>query len=184
MIKICQRLITLFLLIFCIFSISYAQNPESVAAVRLSFTDPASLRFTGYAGIVHPLISFDKDGSHKNFETSYTVGMPTGIKLWKGSKVGFSFEVVPFIRSENGTSKMNNFLFHPVILFSPGAGYTLAGRAAFQTSGRFGLTPVLNKVIRKNKNSQYFIALPFPVRFGNDRPSSFGAAFNLELVSE
>ena len=184
MIKICQRLITLFLLIFCIFSISYAQNPESVAAVRLSFTDPASLRFTGYAGIVHPLISFDKDGSHKNFETSYTVGMPTGIKLWKGSKVGFSFEVVPFIRSENGTSKMNNFLFHPVILFSPGAGYTLAGRAAFQTSGRFGLTPVLNKVIRKNKNSQYFIALPFPVRFGNDRPSSFGAAFNLEFVSE
>lgn len=184
MIKICQRLIAFFLLIFCTFNVLYAQNPESVAAARLSFTDPASLRFTGYAGIVHPLISFDRDGTHKNFETSYTVGMPTGINLWKGSKVGFSFEVVPFIRSENGTSKMNNFLFHPGILFSTGAGYTLAGRAAFEISGRFGLTPVLNKVIRKNKNNQYFIALPFPVRFKNDRPSSFGAAFNLELVSE
>jgi succinate dehydrogenase/fumarate reductase cytochrome b subunit len=65
MIKICQGLTTLFLLIFCTFNILCAQNPESTAAVRPLFTGPAPLHITGYSGIVHPLISFDRDGTHR-----------------------------------------------------------------------------------------------------------------------
>ncbi len=138
-------------------------------------------RIAAYVGIIHPIVTFDNNGTHTNFKDFYTVGMPTGINIWKSSKVGFSFEAVSFVRTENGVSKMNNFLFHPGVLAALGKGYTFIGRAAFETSGRFGFTPILNKVVKKNKHSNYFLALPFPVRFGNDRPVSFTAAFQFGL---
>lgn len=138
-------------------------------------------RIAGYVGIIHPIVTFDSDGTHTNFKDFYTVGMPTGINIWKSSKIGFSFEAVPFVRTEDGTSKMSNFLFHPGVLAALGKGYTFIGRAAFETSGRFGFTPILNKVVKRNKHSNYFVAVPLPVRFGNDKPASFTAAFQFGL---
>jgi hypothetical protein len=108
--------------------------------------------------------------------------MPTGINIWKSQKVGFSMEFVPFVRAENGSSKMNNFLFHPGVLLSLGKGFTFAGRAAFETSGRYGFTPVLNKTVIKNKNNSYFVAMPLPVRFGNDKPTSFTIGFQFGIA--
>lgn len=144
---------------------------------------PAFPRMAGYVGLVHPLVTYSDAGTTKNFENGYTVGMPLGINLWKSSKVGFSLEIVPFIRAENGTSKTSNLLIHPGILYALGNGFTFAGRAAFETGGRYGFTPVLNKVVKKNRNSSYFVAVPLPVRFGNNHPASatvglqFGIAF-------
>ncbi|MEJ6979063.1 hypothetical protein WG906_01295 [Pedobacter sp. P351] len=135
----------------------------------------------GYVGIIHPIVTFSSNGTHANFDESYIVGMPTGINIWKSPRFGFSFEAVPFIRAENGVSKMTNIVFHPGILAALGKGYTFVGRAAFETSGRYGFTPILNKVVRKNKHSNYFVALPFPVRFGNDNPATFTAAFQFGL---
>lgn len=140
-------------------------------------------KVAGYVGIIHPLVSFSEEGTTSNFEGYYIVGMPTGINIWKTAKIGFSAEFVPFVRAENGISRMSNFLFHPGILVALGKGYTFAGRAAFETSGRYGLTPVLNKAVIRNKNSNYFVAVPIPIRFGNDHPASltfgfqFGFAF-------
>ena len=118
---------------------------------------------------------------HANFGGTYTVGMPLGINIWKSGNVGFSLEVVPFVRAENGSNRMNNLLIHPGILASLGNGFTFVGRAAFETSGRYGFTPVLNKVVKRNKNTNYFVAVPLPVRFGNDRPTSFAAAFQFGI---
>lgn len=138
-------------------------------------------RIAGYAGIVHPLISFSNTGSHANFKKSYTVGMPIGINIWKSSKIGFSFEIVPFIKAENGSSRVSNTLIHPGILFALGKGYTFAGRAAFETSGRYGFTPVLNKVLVKKKHHSYFAAVPLPVRFGSSLPASTTIAFQFGI---
>lgn len=144
---------------------------------------PTYPKITGYAGIVHPLVTYGQDKPHYNFDGSYTGGLPTGINIWKSARLGFSMELVPFIRAANGTSKMNNFLFHPGLLLGLGHGWTFAGRAAFETGGRYGFTPVLNKVVKKNKQSNYFVAMPVPVRFGNGLPASctigfqFGIAF-------
>lgn len=142
---------------------------------------PVYPRMSGYVGIVHPLVNFSSDGTHTNFDESYTVGMPIGLNLWKTSKVGFSMEIVPFVRAEAGTSKMSNILIHPGVLLPIGHGYTFVGRAAFETSGRYGFTPIVNKVIKKNKHSNYFVALPLPVRFGNSKPSSFAIALQFGL---
>ncbi|HVK46880.1 MAG TPA: hypothetical protein VM488_03535 [Pseudobacter sp.] len=139
-------------------------------------------RITGYVGILHPLATFIKgDKPHYNFDGAYVVGMPAGINIWKSPKIGFSMEFVPLIRAADGDSKMNNFLFHPGALFGLGNGFTLATRAAFETSGRYGFTPVLNKIVKKNSGSSYFIALPVPVRFGNNMPTSLTAGFQFGI---
>ena len=139
-------------------------------------------KLAGYAGILHPLVTFSKEETLKNFKDYYVVGMPIGINIWKSAKIGFSAEFVPFVRAGKGTSKMSNFLFHPGVLVALGKGWTFAGRAAFETGGRYGFTPVLNKIVKKKKNSGYFVALPLPFRFGNDHPASFGIGFQFGIA--
>lgn len=139
-------------------------------------------KIMGYVGIVHPIVTLGNKGAHMNFDDAYVGGLPCGINIWKSSKIGFSMEFVPYIRAADGTSKMNNFLFHPGVLVGLGNGLTLAGRAAFETSGRYGVTPVLNKIVKKNKGSSYFVAIPLPARFGNDLPSTLGIGFQFGIV--
>lgn len=138
-------------------------------------------KLAGYVGILHPIVTVTSSDISTNFDGYYVVGLPTGINIWKLQKIGFSAEFVPFVRAENGTSRMSNFLFHPGVLISLGKGWTFAGRAAFETSGRYGFTPVLNKIVKKNKNSGYFIAFPFPVRFGNAHGTSFTGGFQFGI---
>ena len=145
-------------------------------------SSPVFPKIAGYVGILHPIVAYSDDVKMSNFKDYYVVGMPIGINIWKTAKIGFSAEFVQFIRAENGSSKMSNFLFHPGILVALGHGFTFAGRAAFETSGRYGLTPVLNYVFKKNKNSNYFIAVPFPARFGNNLPASLGMSFQFGIA--
>lgn len=152
------------------------------AVINLSFCQNTSLKIATYVGIVHPIVTYSSDKPQYNFKDYYVGGMPVGINVWKSPKVGFSFEMVPHIRAEKGSSKMNNFLFHPGVLVSLGDGFTFAGRAAFETAGRYGFTPVFNKIVKKNKNSGYFVALPLPVRFGNDKPASFTIGFQFGII--
>lgn len=139
-------------------------------------------KITGYVGILHPIVTFNKHETHTNFSDFYVGGLPTGINIWKSAKVGFSMEIVPTIRAENGVSKMNNLLFHPGILLGLGNGFTFAGMAAFETAGRYGVTPVLNKIVVKNKHSNYFVAVPIPVRFGNNQPASLTLGFQFGIA--
>jgi hypothetical protein len=131
-------------------------------------------RVAGHVGIVHPMVAFSSDGTETNFGTSYRVGFPMAVNVWKTDKVGFSLEVIPTIKSENGSSKVYNVTFHPGILYRLSHDLTFVGRAAFETSGRYGVTPVFNQILKRNKNSNLYLAVPMPVRFGNDKPASVG----------
>ena len=139
-------------------------------------------KIAGYVGIMHPLITFSSEETTTNFKHYYVGGLPTGINIWKSARIGFSAEFVPFIRADSAGSKMSNFLFHPGILVSLGKGWTFAGRLAFETSGRYGTTPVINKIIKKNKNSGYYVSVPLPVRFGNNHPATFTAGFQFGII--
>lgn len=156
----------------------YSNNHAQAQSATTPINYP---KVTGYVGVLHPLLTFNNTGTHKNFDGAYVGGLPAGINIWKSAKVGFSMEFVPFVRVADGDSRMNNFLFHPGALFALGRGYTLATRAAFETSGRYGFTPVLNKVIQKNRNSAYYVAVPLPARFGNSQPSSLTVAFQFGI---
>jgi hypothetical protein len=160
----------LFFLFIATFSCSVAQTSQTYP------------KLAGYIGIVHPIVTFSSEGTHTNFKDSYVVGMPIGINIWKSAEIGFSSEIVPTIKATSSSSKVSNVLFHPGILVALGRGFTFAGRAAFETSGRYGVTPVINKIVRKNKGSSYFVAIPLPARFGNDLPSSFGVGFQFGIA--
>lgn len=139
-------------------------------------------KVTGYFGIMHALVSFSKGQTNINFRDYYAAGFPAGIKIWKNEKIGFSFEIVPNIKEDQGTEKLTNLLFHPGVLVSLGKGYAFAGRAAFETSGRYGFTPVFSKTVIKNKTCIYYAAIPLPVRFGNDHPASFAIVFQFGIA--
>ncbi|MGX5817206.1 hypothetical protein ACWKWU_03370 [Chitinophaga lutea] len=139
-------------------------------------------KITAYVGLLHPIVTYGSDEPHYNFDGAYTAGLPTGINLWKSAAIGFSMEFVPTIRATGGASRMQNFLFHPGALFGLGKGWTLAARAAFETSGRYGFTPVLNKIVIRGKHASMFAAAPLPVRFGNDLPATFTVGFQFGVT--
>ncbi|MDI9366667.1 MAG: hypothetical protein QM541_17045 [Flavobacterium sp.] len=153
---------------------SFAQQTTTTTA---AVTYPKSY---GYFSVVHPLVTVDKDETLYNFSNgAYTIGFPFGVNILTSNTSGFSFEIVPFVKSAGGTSKTSNVLFHPGYMFRKKHGFTILTRAAFETSGRYGATLVFNKIIAKTKTNNIFIATPIPFRFGNDKPASVG--FNVQI---
>lgn len=104
------------------------------------------------------------------------------LNLWKTEKVGFSAEFVPFIRAESGQNRISNFLFHPGVLLRIPKGYVIALRAAFETLGRYDFTPVLSKTVLKKEQYGYFVALPLPLRFGNNHNAASRRASSSESI--
>jgi len=141
-----------------------------------------TFKLNTYIGIVHPIVSYSAGNFSTNFKNSYIVGMPTGINVLKSGHLGFSLEMVPYIKVENGVSKMSNFLFHPGVLFPLSKEFTFIARAAFETSGRYGFTPVLSKIITRGRAGRLFLAIPVPVRFGNEHSASVSAAFQFGYI--
>ncbi len=135
-----------------------------------------------YFSVVVPIVSFASDATTYNFDNSTTIMFPIGINVIRSEKFGISFEVAPFIKMENGTSKVSNYLFHPGFIFRYLNGYAITTRLAFETAGRFGSTIVFSKVITKNKTNNFYAAIPIPIRFGNDRPASIGLNFQLGVI--
>ncbi len=155
---------------------------STINTIKAQSTLATYPKITAYAGTIHPIVTFSGNKPVYNFDHVYVGGLVTGINLWKNSKIGFSMEFVPFIRAGDGTSRMSNFLFHPGALFALGNGFTLATRAAFETSGRYGFTPVINKIVKRNKGSSFYIAVPVPARFGNDQPATITLAFQFGVA--
>ncbi|QOG01415.1 hypothetical protein [Flavobacterium sp. MDT1-60] len=147
-----------------------------------AFSQTTYPKITGYFGILHPIVTISNEQTNLNFRDYYAVGFPTGINIWKSSKIGFSFEIVPNIKVQGASDKVTNILFHPGVLVALGKGYTFAGRAAFESSGRYGFTPVINKTVLKSENCSYFVAVPLPVRFGNDHPATFTVGFQFGIA--
>lgn len=131
----------------------------------------------GYVGLVHPLYTLSAEGNQANFSDYYLVGNPWGINFWKTKKFGLSFEFTPFLRIDPKSNKVSNVLFHPGVLYRLGKEFTLIGRLAYETSGRYGFTPIINKVVKRYDRSNVFVALLFPTRFGNGHAGSVSAAF-------
>jgi hypothetical protein len=74
---------------------------------------------------------------------------------------------------------MSNLLFDPGTMFRFQHGFTIITRLAFETSGRYGFTPVFNQVYARTKAVNYFVALSLPTRFADAEPFSLG--LNLQL---
>jgi len=142
---------------------------------------PVYPKVAGYFSVVHVLVTASKDETTTNFSPAYTVGFPTGVNILKSDHIAFSFEITPFVKVENNSSKMSNLLFHPGIVFRRRNGFAITERLAFESSGRFGVTTVFTKVLKRYKSSNSFIAFPLPIRAGNDKPVTFGIGVQVGL---
>ncbi|MGN6647006.1 MAG: hypothetical protein ACTHJT_10800 [Cytophaga sp.] len=169
---------TYYILVFLLLSWNaFAQTSDNNTTLPATQPEKKYPEIKGYVGIVHPLYTFSKDGNQPNFRDYYIVGNPWGINIWKSPKFGISFEFTPFIKFDNNTSKLNNFVFHPGVCYRLGHDFTFVFRAAYETSGRYGFTPILNKVFIRGKQANFFAAILGPVRFGNDHAPSLTASF-------
>ncbi|MGY6558011.1 MAG: hypothetical protein ACXIT9_01885 [Nitritalea sp.] len=100
------------------------------------------------------------------------MGFPTGVNFWLNDQLAFSIEVVPTLSWEERL-RVSQFLFHPGIIWNLGKNMSVATRMAFESNGQLGVTPVIGKKIKDFGHSNLSLAIPFPLRFGNDLPSNW-----------
>ena len=152
-------------------------------AAKLNAQTPSPYpRMAGYFSVTNAIETYSNGHFNGNFGNVYTVSFPFGLNLLKSDHFGVSFELSPTIRTENHIAKVSSITFHPGAMFRFPHGFTFIGRVAFETNGRFGFTPVFNKIVVRGKNSSFFASIPFPVRFGNNLPSSIGTGLQLGVV--
>jgi hypothetical protein len=130
------------------------------------------------------MLTINKNETTTEFENATTIGFPVGVNIYYSEKFAFSFEITPSVQwshPSNGpaTSKTSNLLFDPGPMFRFKHGFNIITRLAFETQGRYGFTPVFNKVYLQTKAVNYFVALSIPATFGNSQPASVG--LNLQI---
>ncbi|MEO8886799.1 MAG: hypothetical protein ABI367_12095 [Mucilaginibacter sp.] len=141
---------------------------------------PKYPKVVGYLSFILPLETYSVGKFTPNFSNHTTsIGFPIGVNVLYSDQFGFSYEITPTVKASGGSSKMSNLLFDPGTMFRFDHGFTIISRLAFETSGRYGFTPVFNQVYARTKDVNYFVSLSLPARFGNSEPSSLG--LNLQI---
>jgi hypothetical protein len=153
---------------------------SSVSPAQNSTGSQAYPYVKGYLSFIIPVVTINKNTTTPNFKEATTIGFPVGLNVYYSDKFAFSYEFTPSIMAAKptgkpGTSKTSNLLFDPGPMFRFKNGFNIITRLAFETQGRYGFTPVFNKVYLKTNAVNYFVALSLPVRFGNSDPASIGA---------
>jgi len=165
-----------------------AQSTKPDTAKTATNTTPATVkpgypRAVGYLSFIFNTVTFTKDGATYNFShNSTSIGFPVGVNVLYSDKFGFSYEFTPTIKSTAASSKVSNLLFDPGIMFRFEHGFTFIPRLAFETSGRYGFTPVFNQIYARTKYVNYFIAGSLPTRFGNSETPSLGINIQLGFI--
>ncbi len=143
-------------------------------------TKPKYPRAVGYLSFILPLETLSNGNFTPNFDHHTTsIGFPVGVNVLYSDRFGFSYEFTPTVKASGGSSKVSNLLFDPGTMFRFDNGFTIISRLAFETSGRYGFTPVFNQVYARTKDVNYFVALSLPNRFGAAEPYSIG--LNLQI---
>jgi hypothetical protein len=161
------------LLAFC--THVFAQTPATQAPAVYPKT-------VGYLSFIIPWVTINKNETVTEFQKSTTIGFPVGVNVLYSDRFGFSFEFTPSINASKTGSKTSNLLFDPGPMFRFKHGFTIISRLAFETQGRYGFTPVFNKVYLRTKAINYFVAASAPVRFGNSMPASIGANLQIGFI--
>jgi hypothetical protein len=147
-----------------------ARSSDSVMVAKTTYP-----KTVGYLSFILNIVTVTNNSTTYNFShSSSTIGFPVGVNVLYSDKFGFSYEITPTIKSGGGTSKVSNLLIDPGTMFRFEHSFTIITRLAFETEGRYGFTPVFNKVYARTKDVNYFVALSLPARFGNSAPASLG----------
>ena len=147
----------------------------STTAFAQTGANDQQTKVSSYFGLVHPIATFQGGDVHMNFDDSYTIGVVTGINVQKSPKYGYSLEIVPTIVSNSKTSRVKNIVIQPGVYFPFKNGWKFTNRFSFETSGRYGITPSVSKVLIKGAHP-LALTIPISLRFGNEQDFSLGSA--------
>ena len=145
---------------------------------------PAYPYVKGYLSFIIPWVTINKNTTTTEFQNNTTIGFPVGLNIYYSKRFGFSYEITPSVMwnqpaGKTGASKTSNLLFDPGPVFRFPHHFNIIPRLAFETQGRYGFTPVFNKVYCETRAVDYWFSVSFPARFGNNAPASVGA--NLQI---
>ncbi len=148
---------------------------------------PAPLypKTVGYLSFILPMFTGNKDKITNDFSggvNEFAIGFPVGINVLYSEHFGFSYEITPTIQASPGTTKTSKILFDPGPMFRFSHGFTIITRLAFETTGRYGFTPVFNEVYARTKVANYFVAFSLPARFGNSELPTLGLNLQIGLI--
>ncbi|HZZ75586.1 MAG TPA: hypothetical protein VFE04_06630 [Puia sp.] len=164
--------------------LSIATSGKIYAQSEVKVSKPNYPYVKGYLSFIIPWVTINKDETVTEFEKATTVGFPFGLNVYYSDHFGLSFEITPSIvwqqpSGKPATSKTTNVLFDPGPIFRLKHGFNIVARLAFETSGRYGFTPVFNKVYARTRDVDYWFSVSLPARFGNSLPASVGV--NLQI---
>ena len=157
---------------------------EKAKAQSIPADSPRVHMVKNYVSFIIPWVTYTNKSTAYEFQTATTIGFPIGINVYYTKHFAFNYEFVPSVvwqksAGKAGTSKTSNLLFDPGPMFRFDHGINFIPRICFETQGRYGFTPVFNKVYKKTRDMDYWFSLSAPVRFGNSSPASIG--FNLQI---
>ena len=137
-----------------------------------------------YVSFIIPWVTVNKNATTTEFQSNTTIGFPVGLNVYYSRSFGFSYEITPSIEwnqptGKEGMSKTSNLLIDPGPIFRFPNNFNIIPRLAFETQGRYGFTPVFNKVYCRTKAVDYWFSVSFPARFGNNEPASVGASLQI-----
>ena len=145
-------------------------DAAAVKQDKRKLPEPTYPKVVGYLSFIIPTGTLQNNKITYNFASNTKIGFPVGVNVLYSDKFGFSYEFTPTIKTKtlSGSSSMSNLLFDPGPMFRFKHGFTIISRLAFETSGRYGVTPVFNEVYLRTKAVNYFVAMSLPVRWGAD----------------
>ena len=132
--------------------------------------EPVYPKTVGYLSFIIPTGTLQNNKVTYNFTNNTKIGFPCGVNVFYSAHFGFSYEVTPTIKTTtlSGNTSMSDLLFDPGPMFRFSHGFTIIPRLSFETSGRYGVTPVFNEVYLRTKSVNYFVAMSLPCRWGAD----------------
>lgn len=137
-----------------------------------------------YVSFIIPWVTINKNATTTEFQANTTIGFPVGLNVYYSKSFGFSYEITPSVQwsqpaGKVGQSKTSNLLIDPGPIFRFAHNFNIIPRLAFETQGRYGFTPVFNKVYCLTNAVDYWFSVSFPARFGNNAPASVGASLQI-----
>ena len=168
-------------LILCVF-FTIRCAAQSVPAPPASYTSFPYVK--AYVSFIIPWVTINKNETTTEFEENTTIGFPVGLNVYYSRHFGFSYEITPSVQwsqpaGKTGQSKTSNLLIDPGPVFRFAHNFNIITRAAFETQGRYGFTPVFNKVYCRTDAVDYWCSVSFPARFGNNAPASVGVSLQI-----
>jgi hypothetical protein len=143
---------------------------------------PTYPKVVGYLSFIIPMVTINQNTTTNDFTggiNNFAIGFPVGVNVLYSEHFGFSYEITPTVQTSPSTTKTSKILFDPGPMFRFQHGFTIVTRLAFETTGRYGFTPVFNEIYARTKAVNYFVALSVPARFGNSELPSVG--LNLQI---